>query len=112
MAAALSMTDRDARPLRPAAVNDRCASTVVNRSSAVSTVIPRGSRAWRNVATSASAACAAGPRPPERLRGSPTTTVRASTSPRTATTAAWSRARSPLRSTMPQGDASVRRLSL
>ena len=60
----------------------------------------------------ASAAWAAGPLAPERLRGRPTTTVRASISSITATTAAWSRAGSPLRSTMPQGDARVRRLSL
>ena len=112
MAAALSMTERAARPLRPAAVNERCASTVVKRSSAVSTVMPRGSRTWRNAATSASAAWAAGPLAPERLRGRPTTTVRASISSIASTTAAWSRAGSPLRSTMPQGDARVRRLSL
>ena len=52
MAAALSITVRAARPVRPAAVSERCASTVVKRSSAVSTRTPSGSsRARRAVAS-------------------------------------------------------------
>ncbi len=43
MAAALSTTRRAALPVRPAARSERWASTVVKRSSAVSTVTPRGS---------------------------------------------------------------------
>ncbi len=80
MAAALSMTERAALPLRPAAVRDRCASTVLRRSSTVATVTPRGAKRSRSDSISARADRAAGPDAPERLSGRPTTTTFAPTS--------------------------------
>ena len=61
MAAALSTTLRAALPVRPAARSERSASTVVKRSSAVSTLTPRGSRSSRRAAASSRAERAAGP---------------------------------------------------
>ena len=112
MAAALSTTSRAALPLRPAAASERCASTVVKRSSAVSTATPSGSSS------------AAAPRPRRARRGPPARPRPRGSAAGPTTTAAprprgrrrrWRRGRapaSPLRSIVPHGLASVRPLSL
>ena len=81
-------------PVRPAARSERSASTVVKRSSAVSTRTPERLEQRRAARRPPRAPPAPpGPTSPERLSGSPTTTVDASTSRTASTTAPAVRAR-------------------